>query len=95
MTALTYVTRDGSPWQPMFLEAIDGARCIGCGRCFKVCGLGVLETLAINEDGEEVDPDGDEVERLVMRVANKGMCIGCGACSRVCAKNAQKHVAAA
>jgi ferredoxin len=37
------LTRDGTPWEPMFLEAIDPESCIGCGRCFKVCAQGRSE----------------------------------------------------
>ena len=32
-----FTTRDGTPWEPAYLTAIDGERCIGCGRCYKVC----------------------------------------------------------
>lgn len=37
------LTRDGTPWSPRYVDRIDGKRCLGCGRCFKVCGQGVLE----------------------------------------------------
>lgn len=90
-----YLTRDGTPWRPEYIEAIDAEQCIGCGRCFKVCGQNVLAMMGVDEDGELVDPEDDEVERMVMTIANKGLCMGCGACARVCGKNAQTHVAAA
>ena len=90
-----FTTRDGSAWMPEYLVKIDGETCIGCGRCFKVCGQGVLEPRAVNEDGEIVDPDEEESEKTVMYVANAGACIGCKACMRVCtAKGAQVHVPA-
>jgi Nif-specific ferredoxin III len=86
------VTRDGRLWQPSYLLEIDPETCIGCGRCFKVCGQAVMDLKGINEDGEIVGLDEDEeIERKVMTVADEGACIGCGACARVCAKGSQTH----
>lgn len=84
-------SRDGRVWQPDYLLAIDPKACIGCGRCFKVCGRGVMALKGLNEDGELVDPDEDDIERKVMAVDDAGACIGCGACARVCPKNCQTH----
>ena len=89
------LTRDGTPWQPQYLDAIDAGTCIGCGRCFKVCDRGVLAMMGLDEDGELLEPDDDDVERMVMTVAAKGGCIGCNACARVCGSGAMTHVAAA
>lgn len=94
MTSLTAFTRDGSPWLPIFVDGIDGARCLGCGRCYKVCGQGVLEMRWIDEEGAFVEADDGDAERMVMTVGQKGRCIGCGACVRVCSKNAQRLVPA-
>lgn len=88
------LTRDGTPWQAHYLDSIDPESCIGCGRCFKVCAQDVLAARAVNEDGELLDADDDDAERMVMTVANKGLCMGCGACARVCGKNAQTHIRA-
>jgi Nif-specific ferredoxin III len=89
-------TRDGRTWQPAYLISIDAGKCIGCGRCYKVCGQGVLGLRGVDEEGALVDLDGDdEVERKVMTLADPGACIGCGACARVCAKACQEHQAAA
>lgn len=88
-------TRDGRDWIPEFLLAIDAAVCIGCGRCFKVCGRNVMTLRGINEDGDLVDPAEDEIERQVMVMNDAGACIGCGACARVCPTNCQTHGAAA
>ncbi len=86
------LTRDGRPWQPSFLLEIDAEICIGCGRCFKVCGNSVMSFKGVTEDGELVEfDDEDEIERKVMSVTDPGACIGCSACSRVCPKNCQKH----
>jgi ferredoxin len=34
MSEFHALRRDGTPWQPMFVEEINGETCIGCGRCF-------------------------------------------------------------
>ena len=87
-------TRDGRIWHPVFLVGIDADKCLGCGRCFKVCGQSVMILMGITEDGDLVDPeDDDEIERKIMTVADPGSCIGCGACARVCAKNCQAYAA--
>ena len=95
---LTALTRDGTEYIPEFLVSIDAEKCIGCGRCFKVCGRGVMTLRGVDEDGEFVDcddeDDDDEVERMVMVMANAGACVGCGACNRVCPKNCQTHAPA-
>ncbi|MGA2450968.1 MAG: ferredoxin III, nif-specific [Polyangiaceae bacterium] len=83
-------TRDGRRWTPEFLVAIDSATCLGCGRCFKVCGRRVMTLRGISEDGELVDLD-EEFERKVMVLDDAGACIGCGACARVCPTGCQKH----
>ncbi len=86
------VTRDGRAWQPSYLLDIDREICIGCGRCFKVCGRSVMTLQGITEDGDLVGLDDDEeILRKVMTVTDPGACIGCGACGRVCGKNGQRH----
>ena len=68
--------RDGRDWQPQFLLDIDRGTCIGCGRCFKVCGRGVMTLRGIDEGGEVVDlDDEDEIERKVMVMDDDGNCI--------------------
>ncbi|TVR83548.1 MAG: ferredoxin III, nif-specific [Rhodospirillales bacterium] len=97
MTTAQYLTRDGTAWQPAYVDSVDPEACIGCGRCFKVCGQGVFRMMGVDEDGGFVDPDDDDVERMVMTVADegRGKCIGCGACTRVCGKSAQVMATAA
>ena len=94
MSAETLRTRDGTPWTPAYAEAIDQVRCIGCGRCFKVCGQGVLKMMGVDEDGNLIVADDEDAERMIMTLDKEGNCIGCGACARVCGKNANRHVAA-
>ena len=92
MAVLTGLTRGGVDWEPLFAESIDQEKCIGCGRCFKVCGRNVLNLIALDEDGEIVDDeDDDEFERKVMTIAKAENCIGCQACSRICPKNCYTH----
>ena len=94
---ITGLTRDGRTYTPEFLATIDAERCIGCGRCFKVCAQAVMRLMAVDEDGALVemdDEDDDEFERMVMVLADPGACIGCGACGRVCAKGCQTHAPA-
>ena len=86
------VSRDGRAWQPSYLLDIDPKVCIGCGRCFKVCGRSVMDLKGITEEGEVVGLDDDvEIERKIMMVADPGACIGCAACARVCPKGCQTH----
>ncbi|HEX6363350.1 MAG TPA: ferredoxin III, nif-specific [Albitalea sp.] len=97
--AFTVVLPSGERWTPAFVQSIDEGRCIGCGRCFRVCPRDVLALVGLDEDGERValDPDGDddeEYEKKVMTIAHGGRCIGCTACSRICPKKCYAHATA-
>lgn len=85
-----FTTRSGAPWEPVYLLSINSDDCLGCGRCYKVCGRNVLSLIPLDEDGNVTEEE-EDIERHVMTVANAGDCIGCGACARVCAKNCQSH----
>lgn len=100
MPDFTVTLPSGESWVPQFVTSINEERCIGCGRCFKVCSRDVLALVAVDEDGEHVhidpdDDDDDEYEKKVMTVANAGNCIGCEACSKICPKKCYSHAAAA
>lgn len=89
----------GETWTPTFVAALDDQKCIGCGRCFKVCPRGVLELVGLTEDGERIsvsvdDDDDEEYEKKVMTIAQPKLCIGCTACSKICPKKCYTHAAA-
>lgn len=78
MTILAYRTYGGHPWIPQFVAAIDRDKCLGCGRCVKVCSQ---QCLAMESYIDE-----DDTERFIAVVANKDMCIGCQACGKTCVR---------
>ncbi len=90
-------TRGGEAFTPEFLMAIDPEKCIGCGRCYKVCGRDVMTLMGVTDEGMIVDPEDeeyeDDIEKRVMTLANPDNCIGCGACNRVCPSDCQTHAA--
>ena len=88
-----HLTRAGVPWTPRYLDSIDVNKCIGCGRCYKVCARGVMELIEKPFEGE--DEFGDDMGNKVMSVAMAGNCIGCEACSRICTKKCHVHIDAA
>jgi Nif-specific ferredoxin III len=99
MATFTVTLPGGELWTPKFVKQINEEKCIGCGRCFKVCARDVLELVGLNEEGERihVDPDDDEdeeYEKKVMTIAKQENCIGCEACSKICPKKCYTHVAA-
>ena len=99
-TPFSVTLPSGANWTPTFVASLDEEKCIGCGRCFKVCPRGVLELVGLNEDGERIpvslddDDDDEEYEKKVMTIAHQELCIGCTACSRICPKKCYSHAAA-
>jgi Nif-specific ferredoxin III len=61
---------DGRTWTPKFVGKINQEKCIGCGRCFRVCGRDVLQLVGVTEDGEFIpvvlgsDDDDDEESKI-------------------------------
>ncbi len=95
---VTITLPDGRTWIPRFVKSIDQEKCIGCGRCFRVCGREVLQLVGIGEDGgiialELGEDDDDEYEKKVMTVANQMNCVGCEACAKICPKKCYTHEA--
>jgi len=95
MSEFTVTLPSGKLWSPQFVEVINQDNCIGCGRCYKVCGREVLEMVGLNADGETVklsdDDDEDEYDKKVMSIANPNNCVGCEACAKICPKKCYTH----
>ena len=96
MAIVTVTMPDGRTWTPKFVQELNEEKCIGCGRCFKVCGRDVLQLVGINDAGEhvvmEADSDEDEeYEKKVMTIANQMNCVGCEACAKICPKKCYTH----
>lgn len=102
MSDFTVKLPGGKTWTPRFAESINESKCIGCGRCFRVCGRDVLQLVGLTEDGERIavssDPDSDEYEdedaeyeKKVMTIANPENCVGCEACMKICPKKCYTH----
>ncbi|MDD1650812.1 MAG: ferredoxin III, nif-specific [Methylococcaceae bacterium] len=92
---ITGLTAGGALWTPAFVQAIAQERCIGCGRCFKVCPRNVFDLvdradILADDDIDDYD-DLDDDNAQVMNIANALDCIGCEACSRVCPKDCFTH----
>ncbi len=101
MSEFTVTLPSGKVWTPKFVSEINQDKCIGCGRCFKVCGRDVLTMVGINEDGEVIpvsldDEDDDEdYDKKVMSIAHVENCIGCESCAKICPKQCYSHGALA
>ena len=95
MSTITGRTLGGTEWTPQFAVAIDPKKCIGCGRCYKVCPRSVLDLVERGEDQINEDEDYDDDDQMmVMTIANGGDCIGCGSCGRVCPKGCYTYASA-
>ena len=93
---ITGRTRGGAEWVPQFVTAVDAQKCIGCGRCYKVCPRDVFELVERSGMvGEDDDLYDDDDEMMVMPIADGLDCIGCKACSAVCPKQCHTHQALA
>ncbi|WP_316859714.1 ferredoxin III, nif-specific [uncultured Cohaesibacter sp.] len=108
MTAIVGLTLGGSEWTPQFVEALDSKKCIGCGRCFRVCSRNVFELVEREsldlddeeEDFDDDDPFGDDDDddgfsddtSMVMTLKDRDDCIGCEACSKICPKGCFTHM---
>jgi len=86
----TLKTKGGSDWTPMYVAAVDQEKCIGCGRCYKVCGRSVLSLIDKPFEDDE-DEFGDDMCNKVMSIADADDCIGCEACARTCTKKCYTH----
>lgn len=98
MSDVTVTMPDGRTWTPRFVQEIDQEKCIGCGRCFRVCGREVLQLAGVTEEGDMIpfsdgldDDDDVEYEKKIMTIANQRNCVGCEACSKICPKQCYTH----
>ena len=82
---------NGTVWTPQFVTELNPKKCIGCGRCYKVCPRSVLDLV---ERELEEDDDSDDDNMMVMSLANPMDCIGCGSCGRVCPKSCYTYAPA-
>jgi Nif-specific ferredoxin III len=110
MSEITGLTLGGAVYTPEFVLELDAKKCIGCGRCFKVCARYVFELVsreslgleALTSDDDD-DPFGDDEEddgfpddtAMVMALKNRLDCIGCRACAKICPKKCFRHGASA
>ena len=76
--------RDGSTYVPEYIEEISAEKCLGCGRCFKVCSHDVYDL--IERQDLDLDDDDDDIGGKVMSIKASGNCIGCKACGKVCTR---------
>jgi len=74
-----YKTFGGLPWTPLYIEEIDKSKCLGCGRCVKLCVRNCV--------GLESFEDDEGTERHVAIISDKDQCIGCQACGSICIRN--------
>lgn len=93
---ITGRTRGGAEWVPEFVTALDAQKCIGCGRCYKVCPRDVFELVERGEMLEDADDLYDEDDEMMVMVVKDALdCIGCKACAAVCPKQCHSHAALA
>lgn len=97
MSMITGITRGGEEYTPSFVIALDQGKCIGCGRCFKVCPRDVLDLIErselITDEDEDYGDDDDfsDDTAMVMSLKNAMDCIGCESCARICTKKCFTH----
>jgi Nif-specific ferredoxin III len=96
VSTITGLTRGGVEWTPAFVTNLNQGKCIGCGRCYKVCPRDVFELVDRDDlDLENADDDDDEGfsddTSMVMSLKDMMDCIGCQACARVCPKKCLSH----
>ncbi len=83
-------TLRGDEWVPQYVTALDESKCIGCGRCFKVCPRDVFELME-REACDDDDDDNDDDVLKVMTLKDPLDCIGCRACDAVCPRDCHTH----
>ena len=64
MSVVSVKMPDGRTWTPKFVKHINQEKCIGCGRCFKVCGREVLQLAGVSEEGGLIPLAADVAETM-------------------------------
>ncbi|TFH30196.1 MAG: 4Fe-4S dicluster domain-containing protein, partial [Promethearchaeota archaeon] len=73
----------------MFIEAVDPAKCILCGKCIDVCGPDIFQRVIrppIEPTGEKTEP-----REYIIRDPDYLGCIACGHCVAICPTNAIEY----
>jgi len=78
MPYVTGLTRGKSEWTPRYVMSADEEKCIGCGRCMKICAHDVLQPKEVVDEYEST--------KVCASIHNPNDCIGCEACGRTCKK---------
>ena len=73
---ITGMTRGGAEWTPEFIIGLNQERCIGCGRCYKVCPRNVFDLVERELDDDDDDDDFSDDTWMGMPVADALDCIG-------------------
>lgn len=84
--------KNGTQYVPEYIESLNPENCLGCGRCYKVCGENLFE-LVQRANLEIEDDDYEDEGAMVMAIKDDGNCIGCKACSRVCPRGCHMFTA--
>ena len=71
-------TRGRKAWTPRYVTSADEEKCIGCGRCMKICAHDVLHPKEVVDEYEST--------KVVASIEASEDCIGCEACGRTCKK---------
>lgn len=85
MAVLTFKTYGGEAWIPKYVKAIDEEKCLGCGRCVKVC---TQQCLSLKSFVDE-----DDTERYISSISNRNHCIGCQSCGKTCVRGCYSFAA--
>ena len=67
MSQITGLTRGGDAWTPQFVTDLNQEKCIGCGRCYKVCPRNVLDLVEREIDEAMTHPSVDDLDIATLK----------------------------